>query len=224
MTFQLVPRHNPTRLNRVSFTLQPVESTISGLLHEAMGSPTHVQVMFDPDNQLLGLLSCTADAPESYALRPLGSNRKDGTLSPGRKVSTSGLVNRFDLEKVTRRVYLDVHLSTDDPGVWVVNLNGESVAAAGRRPGTTATSPPAVATPTVAPAVVASAPVAHVRESPPKTTTAASTHASTGELRLRCNSCDETFEPNDGQNFHRHLLRQHDRRAEADERTPRPAA
>lgn len=224
MAFQLVERggRGVKADPRPAFALHSKDSRINPALHRLLGEPTHVQLLYDPDTQQIGLMPANADAPHSYELRDQGGST--GAPTAGRRVATPTLIERYNLADFAGYAYTDIGLA--DGGMACVRLTGGRYSVSGRR-----TIPaPTVLAPTPPPAAPRPVAVRCPDPEPPKVRPLGTplppvdrnvVDAPAQALMLRCDDCGQVYEPADAQNLIRHCKSEHARRPNTAERTPR---
>jgi hypothetical protein len=74
--------------NRMPSTAQPAVTiqkrgalSLNTAAYEALGSPKHVALLYDRENELMGIQSVSGSAPHAYVVRGVGNNRATHVVS-----------------------------------------------------------------------------------------------------------------------------------------------
>jgi len=95
-----------------------------------------VTLLYDPDDQIVGVAAATPDDPDAFPLRRVGS-RADGP----RIISAASFTNYYDIDTSTSRRWDAGRVN----GVLCISLRTPGTVVVGNRNGRTATGPPSPA-------------------------------------------------------------------------------
>jgi hypothetical protein len=123
--FRAFDRSTAQFLKTPTFTIQ-VRGTLSlnGSAFQALGSPTHVELLYDEDERVIGLRPCESETIRSYPIRPQGTNSQHTYLVAG-KAFLQFFGIPFDTPLRYRPEVVD--------GILVVDLKSEAVTATSNR-------------------------------------------------------------------------------------------
>ena len=120
MAWKTFDKRSATASTSPFVTLQKNNGPISmnKAAHELIGGPEAVELMYDPERELVGFKPVPLKSPKAFPVRPQGKNA--ATLM----VAGQAFTKFFNIDtSVARRYPVEV----GDDGVLIVDLNGESI-------------------------------------------------------------------------------------------------
>jgi len=133
------PNFEKFRRSRAAFGRQPTITiqkrgliSLSPSAVDRLGNPEAVTLLYDPDDQIVGVAAATPDDPDAFRLRRVGS-RADGP----RIISAASFTNYYDIDTSTSRRWDAGRVN----GVLCISLRTPGTVVVGNRNGRTATGP-----------------------------------------------------------------------------------
>src|SRR5262245_16891594 len=82
MPFETFKRNSMVSLDKPAVTIQKRGAlSFNAAAYEALENPKHVVLLYDRDNELMGIQKASASTPHAYVVRGVGNNRATHVVS-----------------------------------------------------------------------------------------------------------------------------------------------
>lgn len=134
MAFETFKRQRAPVTDQPAITIQKRGSiSINPPAYEALGRPEHVELLYDREQQLIGIRKVAADVPHAYVVRPLGKSETTHL------VSGTAFMAWYGIETETARRW---NARPEGEDMLVIDLKEPGIEVTGNRSSQEAKAPP----------------------------------------------------------------------------------
>lgn len=124
MPFEVFDKRAATASKNPMISIQKQGSfSLNRAAHKLMGEPETVELLFDPEEKLIGFREVAANSPRAYPVRPQGKNAATFMIAG------QAFTKYYDIDTSTARRY---SVEMQD-GILILDLKGESTVVTGPR-------------------------------------------------------------------------------------------